>query len=255
MTVSIERPVFLHDKRCHEVKISQCDLRLTKEVSTAAELPVEFTGDSQAAEALEPFLQSFLEESKGFFSKPLDSDLFRYRLVHCWDGLDSCSTEKVRARVQWVPASVLFYPNRYELHWEIAEFEELSASTNLSGQAEEPAEEPAVEPAPAPSELPSESPTTISPRAENPPDLLADAELLDAIPFEASGRVVAGPANRSRERQRIRRARLKAALAQLRAERLAERYYDRYGTLAGIEGDSSLSSGSNSESESLQKQV
>jgi hypothetical protein len=251
MTVSIERPVFLHDKRCHEVKISQCDLRLTKEVSTAAELPVEFTGDSQEADALEPFLQGFLEESKGFFSKPLDSDLFRYRLVHCWDGLDSCSTEKVRARVQWVPASVLFYPNRYELHWEIAEFEELSASTNLSGQAEEPA----VESAPVSSELPSESATTISPRAENPPDLLADAELLDAIPFEASAQMVAGPANRSRERQRIRRARLKAALAQLRAERLAERYYDRYGTLAGIEGDSSLSSGSNSESESPQKQV
>jgi hypothetical protein len=267
MTVSIERPAFLHDKRCYEVKITSCDLRLRKEASTAAELPIEFSEDREAAAALEIFLDGFLKESKGFFSKPLDPDLFRYRTVHCWDGLDSCLQGQVRMRASWVPASVLFYSNRYEIHWEIAEFEELAVSENVSGQVEpEMISAPCLPSAPsAPplSELgemptqPSESSivSESAPPIENPPDLLLDAELLDTIPFEATGPIVQGPATRSRERQRVRRARLKAALAQLRAERLAERYYDRYGTLADIEGDSSLSSGSNSDSETPQKQV
>lgn len=258
MTVRVERPVFLQDKRCYEVKITSCDLRLRKEASTAAELPIEFSEDRDAAAALEIFLDGFLRESKGFFSKPLDPDLFRYRTVHCWDGLDSCLQEQVRMRACWVPASVLFYSNRYEIHWEIAEFEELAVSENVSGQVEpEVISAPSVSDVGAVPARPPESSivSELAPPVVNPPDLLVDAELLDTIPFEAAGPIVQGPATRSRERQRIRRARLKAALAQLRAERLAERYYDRYGTLAGIDGDSSLSSGSNSDSEIPQRQV
>jgi hypothetical protein len=48
------------------------------------------------------------------------------------------------------------------------------------------------------------------------------------------------------ERKRIREARLRAALANLRAERLTEKYYQKYGTNAE-DGSSDLSSDSGEE--------
>jgi hypothetical protein len=50
----------------------------------------------------------------------------------------------------------------------------------------------------------------------------------------------------SAEKKRVREARLRAALANLRADRLAEKYYQKYGTPAG-DGSSELSSESEDE--------
>ena len=71
------------------------------------------------------------------------------------------------------------------------------------------------------------------------------------ISMESSGLPVAtvAPVHAKNIRLKIRRARLRCALARLRVEKLAQRYYAKYGNFDGL-SESELSSDSDSDSES-----
>jgi hypothetical protein len=110
-------------------------------------------------------------------------------------------------RIVWVPESFLFHANaNYESIWK--------AHSVLPGEVQ-----PASEASPPVSEV------------------LEGAEL---IPLDQTSPPIV-PTNRRAERQKVREARLRAALAHVRAERLAAKYYQKYGQYQPADDESSLS--------------
>jgi hypothetical protein len=230
LELSIRQPTYFKEIRCHVIEIPSTTYSFV------------WTGSKQAGFYPTPggvdplhdeFLARFLDLASPYFSRPLQLPLFKQRIQHIWSVPAEIEAElaDAQATVRWIPASVHFYPTRYEFHWDIQSVERLQTP----GPAPQVRTFRVEEAPPAP-----ESPS---------PDLLYGAELLeatdalDSIPFlERTGRSL-----RSRERRKIRLARLRVALAQLRVERLVERYYQRYGDAVLEEGESDLSSGSEAE--------
>ena len=130
-------------------------------------------------------------------------------------------------RATWIPARMIFYTTRYEIHFSLAEVEAVIVpSTIPPGFLDElgvPVEEVH---------------TTKLPEL---PELLPIAEIKqESIPF---GEITPEEkAKREVARKHIRQARLRASLAQLKAEKLAERYYKRYGNFEVDSSESELSS-------------
>jgi hypothetical protein len=157
-------------------------------------------------ELLDKFIQELLTSTSPYFSKPLESELFFQRLVHSYSTDDDLSGVAIKS-IYWIPASVVFYPSRYELQWRPLDFElgdnEASSAPGI-GLVETDV-------------LPPDRPVTE----------------VKVIPESAHKRL----------RQKIRQARLKCALARLQIERMTEKYYSKYGTFDGFsDSDSELSS-------------
>jgi hypothetical protein len=173
------------------------------------------------------FITEFLAQASKYFSKPLEKTVFYKRVVYVY------STEEVDLsqilgtdetfRATWIPAQILFYTNRYELHLSLVEVQRVN-STIPSGFLDElgvAGEE--LETAMVESELPELPMAEVNslPFGEIPPEEKAKRELA---------------------RKHIRQARLRASLATLRAERMANRYYSRYGNFDMDSSESDLTS-------------
>jgi len=159
-------------------------------------------------EILRDFVSEFLSQASQYFSKQLDSAVFFQRVAHVWNtsefDLDTPTPEPVRTC--WIPAQILFYTGRYEIHWNLLEME---------------VEKPKIPPG----------------FTDGLPGLIEGGS---TIPFEDPA--AAEKVKRARERRRIREARLRVVLSKLRAERLAARYFKRYGNFDGVDSESELSS-------------
>jgi hypothetical protein len=155
---------------------------------------------------LNEFIDIFLKQSSPYFSKPLEKGLFLQRMVHIFN-TDQVDLTAVNGEVNtsWIPAHVLFFTNRYEIHWILTEVEEIVSPTQTTpGNSLE-------------ADIPE---NTVSP--------------VKPVPSESRQKNI---------RQKIRQARMKCALAKLHVERLAERYYFKYGNFDGLsDSDSELSS-------------
>jgi hypothetical protein len=130
-------------------------------------------------------------------------------------------------RATWIPARIIFYTSRYELYFTLAELEPVIVSSAIPpGFLDElgvPGEE--VYDIGQETELPE------LPIAEITQEIIPYGEITEE---EKTKRELA--------RKRIRQARLRASLAQLRAEKLADRYYKRYGNFDMDSSESELSS-------------
>lgn len=185
---------------------------------------------------MEIFLAEFLDKTATHFSGgSMTPTKLLLRLQHFWNTEDLEDAEEKELeelaaagypiRTSWIPAQLTIFSTRVELVWNLA-----SAAPVLPqvppGFLEEP--ESGVEilqPIPSPISRDLE----VSALIESEPPESARSGAPRTLDAELRGQ----------ERQKIRQARLRAALAQLRAERLADRYYRRYGTyeLEGSESD------------------
>jgi hypothetical protein len=193
---------------------------------------IPFDTDPDLQAKLDTFVTVFLTHSARFFSKPLEKSVFYSRLSHEWhtEAVDIDPKKRI-LRATWIPDRIYFYTNRYELHWFLSSDVEIEPDPTIPpGFLEQDfigEELPAVQGGMG--ELPDQLPS-----------LLETIEA-EAIPFSAS-HTSEEKAAREKERQRIRQARLRSALARLKAEQLAERYYKRYRTFEGLDdSDSELS--------------
>lgn len=181
------------------------------------------------------FLQVFLRESAKYFSKPLQEFIFLQRLAHEWhtDLVDVLADKQVASAI-WIPAQILFYPTRYEIHWSLRGVDYVPEPTIPPGFLERGGEIVS-------DELLEEG--TSMAASNELPGQAEEGGALDAEAIPLSSRFT-NPERlqRAQERKRIRQARLRVALAQLKAERLAERYYRKYGDFEEIDdSDSELS--------------
>jgi len=149
------------------------------------------------------FVTEFLNHASPYFSKRLDPTLFIQRVVHSYSTEEDLSGLDIKS-LSWIPARVLFYPTRYEIHWRLSDLEKREAPVSGSELLEADA-------------IPSDKPTKA-------PRILSES-------------------GQKRIRQKIRQARIKCALARLHVEQITEKYYAKYGTFDGFsDADSELSS-------------
>jgi hypothetical protein len=161
-----------------------------------------------------PFLDALLTALGGHFSKTLDGRIFRQRLRHMWKG-DGDVTRRYPDDT-WIPRELRMAATSYTLSWE---FQEATRAVVSGLDVEEV-------------ELVRSEGAAVVPAGT--------VEEVEDIPEEGGGDE--SVEERAAARRRVRQARLRAAVAQLRAERLAERYYKRYGSFDGAGSDSDLSS-------------
>ena len=163
---------------------------------------MEFEGDLKTR--LNEFIDAFLQKASSSFSKPLDRTLFFQRLVHEYSTGEHEVEGIAIQRLFWIPARIIFFPNRYEIRWMLTDVEVV---------------------APPPGTVIQEADVDdIS--TQDPPRRM--------LPIESVQRIT---------RQRIRKTRIRLAFAKLHLEKLIEKYYRKYGNFEGLDAaDSELSS-------------
>lgn len=72
------------------------------------------------------FVSEFLKQASPYFSKPLDQNVFLQRIHHTYSTGEDISGENIIS-INWIPARVLFYPNRYEVQWIVGEIQEVQS--------------------------------------------------------------------------------------------------------------------------------
>jgi hypothetical protein len=237
MNITFQKPVLLAEKKCHSFTL--IDVPVFESITNRSSIAIDFAKDCSGQ--LTEFVESFLLNAAQYFSKQLPVSSFLQRLQHRWNTTEFSQDElhfEGWALLKWIPATVLFYKGYYELEWDLVEIipqeafvPEVAAPEHVSPS-----------PSPSPSPPPSPSPFSLSLPLPSPPPMedipLQEAEIPPAAVTEAS---VKRERQEVREayKQKVRKARLRASLAQLRAEKLAEQYYLRYGNLDMADGESS----------------
>jgi hypothetical protein len=190
--------------------------------------------DPSLQKKLSEFVQAFLRDSAKYFSKQMSEPVFMQRLTHIWttDLVDSIPEQEIQ-RATWIPAQIHFYPHSYEIHWSLRGIDYVPEPTIPPGFLERGGD--------------LASDIVLDDGNELPGHAFIGGEegvgSLDAEAIPLSSRFTrAERTERAAQRKRIRQARLRMALAQLKAERLAERYYRRYGDFEDLDdSDSELS--------------
>lgn len=203
MPLEVAKPVLDPVARVHKLAITECPpFQYVTAVTDRLELDT-------VAEQLTTFITVFLQKASKYFSQPIDMALFQQRIQHTYEGEQNESGDELY--VSWIPAFILFYPNRYVIHWKLTH-----------------------------TELP---PGKAEAEAEAEVGLEAEAEA--GVPATTS----ISPVKTTREiRKKIRQARLKAAVAKLYLQKLTQKYYEKYGNFSGLEeSESDLSSESDVE--------
>lgn len=238
--VTFQKPVFVPEKAGHSFTL--LDVPIFEAPRTAAQAPaIDFAVDCSGQ--LAEFADAFLQGAAPYFSKPLPVPVFLQRVKHIWITSDFSSEELAAGGLlKWIPASVLFYKGGYELEWNLIEIG--------------PLPEPVARPPEPVGAAGTAAPTAVGEQGEGglAQEVVAPGPAVAAAAASAAAAPtppleegeIPGPAPPSKAvfKQKVRKARLRAALAQMRAEKMAERYYLRYGNLDladGTDSDSALS--------------
>jgi len=116
--------MFNSQTKTYKLEIKGCD---PFETVTADATTIVFEGDIDTT--FNVFVSEFLTKASQYFSKALDAEVFFKRLSHVFhtDQFD-LPTNGEEYRVSWIPAHVLFYPNKYEVHWTLVGLEPFLAA-------------------------------------------------------------------------------------------------------------------------------
>jgi hypothetical protein len=183
-----------------------------------------FKPGTEEEKIYQDFCAAFLEKAASYFSGQLPLATFLKRLTVSWElgELEEDLLLGSRLELVWIPARILFQSGRYEMVWRLVDVHE------FSGLDEE------------------ELPPVTEGSGGGLPVSMEEVVETTGIPFESA----AGPLSpREAARKKVREARLRVAVAQLRAERLAANYFDKYGSFEeiGEDSDSDLSMDSDPE--------
>jgi hypothetical protein len=211
--MEISTPSFQKGTKSQRIQI----ISTTATVTTTTKVPGAVSTPDTSMPEVQALLTEFLTNAARYFSKGLSLANFMSKATFIWNydrfinEINSAPANAV-VRMTWVPEAVIFHQN--------AQYESIWQATHLVVEA--PAAAPAAE--------------------------TALIEAPDAIPFDETNAIVQ-PSPRRGEKQKVREARLRAALAHLRAERLALKYYEKYGKIEDSDKDSTLSIESDFEDE------
>jgi hypothetical protein len=201
---------------------------------------LEFTDKSLPdtfQQAVTALVTEFIERTKQWFASPLKLESSLRRLKHSWPSLTKADTY---ITLTFCPSCLVITSKEMTLEWKI--IKSAPSEPLISADFLESTTPRAQSPVPTQPVQASQSVRTI--QIQNTVDSemvpVNDLPLSDILELESESK------EKTMEKQRIREARLKVALAKLKAERMAQKYYMRYGE--DLEGEESeLSSVSDSD--------
>ena len=205
--MNFKAPIWDNTKNCYEIQINP---------------NVEFTYKSDLTTPSESIInkivESLAEEGKQWFSSPIKSSIVLKRLVNIFKGDVPPASNNLYV---YTPTLFIIYPRKFELVWDVSAIKNDIIPCNFIEFSED------LEDAPAKTIIIQEN------------DILENVD----IPFDESQEEPDHISSRAVFKQRIRHARLKAAIAAMKAEKMAEKYFRRYGIQTGLEfeSDSELS--------------
>jgi hypothetical protein len=195
MSFEVEKPAHDIQKKCYRLSIGNGPV-----FKGGLTYPFEIDFEDESNAQYMAFVSEFLKKASPFFSKELAPAVFLERVIHTYSALEDLSGAPLKT-ISWIPAHALFFPNRYEIHWTLLNFER-AHEHSLPGN-----------------EL-VEVNIVSSDRVQR---------FAKALPLSAQKLL----------RQKVRQARVKCALARLRLEQITEKYYARYGNFDGFSDDDS----------------
>ena len=200
---------------------------------TDKSLPVTFKQD------VHDLMTEFLEKTKQWFATPLKLESSLRRLRHSWPSFTKADGF---VTLTFSPACMVISSKEMILEWQLVKSlpsEPFISADFLESTTPRP-QSPVL--ASGPQEAQAVRTIQIQNTVDSSESLVPvnDLPLSDILEMESESK------ERTMEKQRIREARLKVALAKLKAERMAQKYYMRYGE--DLEGEESeLSSASDSD--------
>jgi hypothetical protein len=171
------------------------------------------------------FADAIYKEGSSWFATPIKSEIFLKKVKHIFDEIPSDEKKAYGNNVlfTWVPYKLEIISKSFEISWEISKYEthDLIIPSNFIDISEE---------------------LEVHPRTiviqQN--EIIENAE----IPFDNSEQDIHTISSRAAGmllKQKVRKAKLKAAIATMKAERMAEKYFRRYGVQTDLDSDSDLS--------------
>jgi len=227
--MSFSVPHWDSSKNLYSIRInSSCDIeynesRTLSSGSNFFENPTTTILEFQ--DVMSKFANKVYSEGVHWFSTPIKPSLFMKKVKHIFQPIPEKEYSYGNLyTITWKPKFLQIYSNTFEINW--FTFVEKTDATlipcNLFDELHE------IEPK-----------TIIIQQHEN--ELLENIE----IPFENSESVHLP--SRANFKQKVRRAKLKAAIATMKAEQMAEKYFRRYGIQTHLDSESELSLNSGSE--------
>ncbi len=202
MSFEVEKPAHDIQKKCYRLSIGNGPV-----FKGGLTYPFEIDFEDESNAQYMAFVSEFLKKASPFFSKELAPSIFFQRVVHTYSALEDLSGGAFTT-ITWIPAYVLFYSTRYEIHWSLFNFQRVNERAHPGSEVGIGLVEVNI---------------VSSDRVQR---------FAKALPLSAQKLL----------RQKVRQARVKCALARLRLEQITEKYYARYGNFDGFsDEDSELS--------------
>lgn len=248
MMLTVDSPIWNKHESIYSFKLTGAPLIMTRpHINFTKEcLPDTFT------ETVTDLLSDFLNKTQSWFASPLKLDSTLRRLQHRWPPTDSDSYVILTLRPEWVVMS----SKEVILHWNLVKstpsepFISASFLESTTPRPQSPVSVPVVPvPVPMAKTLGSEpQETTVRTiQIQNTVDSVDGMVPVNDLPLSDILEIESNTKGKILEKQRIREARLKVALAKLKAERMAQKYYMKYGDTAEEDEGSELSSESDSD--------
>jgi len=234
--LSVNTPTWNKSEQCYSFGLKANMIIITKPLLefTDKSLPVTFKQD------VNDLMTEFLEKTRQWFASPLKLESSLRRLRHSWPTL---TKPEGFVTLTFSPAFMIISSKEMILDWQLVK--SLPSEPFISAdflESTTPRPQSPVLIAPGPSDAPGIRTIQIQNTVDSSEALVPvnDLPLSDILELESESK------EKTMEKQRIREARLKVALAKLKAERMAQKYYMRYGEDLENE-DSELSSASDSD--------
>ena len=186
--------------------------------------PVNTTNNELLKSIEQKLALDLCNEGKEWFASPIKPELFLKRVTHHFEMPSTFKNYGNRPlEFLWVPKTIYINQKTFEVSWVIDRFREInniipSNFIDFSDFSEELEEAPAKT-------------IVIQENAE----LLENVE--HEIPYDESQNRIDLDSSRALLKQRVRAARLRAAIATMKAEKLAEKYFRRYGSSIDLSED------------------
>ena len=167
---------------------------------------------------------SVYEHGSSWFASPIKPHIFMKKAKHIIDTPGyPMNNPGNQIEFTWNPVSFEITPKNFEIRWKLLSSIPVSAiPSNFIDISEEL------------------EPRTILIQQN---DIIENAE----IPFDSSEQDIHPISSRALLKQKVRKSKLKAAIATMKAERMAEKYFRRYGVQTDLDSDSDLSLDSDEE--------
>jgi len=229
--MSFQSPIWIHSKYCYNVKPNnKISFIFTNTFKYNKDLEFPNTTNDEMVNEIKNIAERIVIEGKGWFASPIQQDGFLRKVYHTFSRNEIFTYESGKTYIEtWKLKNIWIFSNKFELEWTCIDNQTSENSIIPSDFLNFSEEYNTIDP-----------PRTIVIQPVIEDDLLEE----DDIPFESSDHDEK-LSSRTLLKDKIKKTKVKIAIAQMKLSQLEKKYFRLY----GFENDEiSSSSGSNEES-------